>query len=270
MTKTSNANCLKFTALEYSKMFIEASFAEINLSYSYDKRVWSRIKFNKKTSICGYSIWWENDIIDIDKGKTLYLKGDNSFDIAHSIRFFMDGLIAAGGSIAAITNTPYCRGMFKDCEALVTAPRLPFTKLVENCYMDMFFNCWRLKAAPKLPAMKLAKYCYDGMLYNCHKLKVASELPAMWLKVGCYAYMFWGCDSLRKAPKLPAMKLAKNCYRAMFRGDKNLVIPPKLPATVLEKGCYSQMFWDCDKLLTTPLSPTVKLIMDYYTKDMLY
>lgn len=190
MTKTSNANCLKFTALEYSKIFINASFAEVNLSYSYDKKVWSKIKFNKKTYTWGYSIWWENDIIDIDKGKTLYLKGDNSFNIDHRIRFFMDGLIAAGGSIAAITNTPYCRGMFKDCEALVTAPRLPFTKLVENCYMYMFSNCWRLKAAPKLPATKLAEGCYRAMFRGDKNLVIPPKLPATVLKKGCYSQMF--------------------------------------------------------------------------------
>ena len=125
--------------------------------------------------------------------------------------------------------------MFNGCTALVTAPALPATTLVSNCYYNMFAGCSSLTTAPALPATTLT--------FNC------------------YAYMFAGCSSLTTAPELPATTLAERCYRYMFRDCTSLTTAPELPATTLASQCYAYMFQGCSKLnnitmLATDISET--------------
>ena len=60
--------------------------------------------------------------------------------------------------------------MFQNCSSLTTAPNLPATTLVAQCYDQMFQNCTSLTAAPGLPATTLMPRCYNQMFYGCRSL----------------------------------------------------------------------------------------------------
>ena len=113
---------------------------------------------------------------------------------------------------------PYFKyeGLFKGCTDLITAPKLPATKLASSCYSDMFSGCTSLTTAPALPATTLASNCYNGMFQGCTSLTTAPELPATTLPTRCYSYMFEDCTNLTQAPELPATTLADYCYEHMF------------------------------------------------------
>ena len=66
-----NENYLKFTALEDSTLSMTASFADAKLSYSYDKKNWVDFAF------AGAGSKYVSNTISIEKGKTVFLKGDN-------------------------------------------------------------------------------------------------------------------------------------------------------------------------------------------------
>lgn len=83
----------------------------------------------------------------------------------------------------------------------------------------MFGGCKSLLSAPKLPATKLSNACYVLMFSSCDNLRTAPELPAMDLKEGCYIGMFANCKSLTESPVLPAVNLATNCYGGMDMGQ---------------------------------------------------
>ena len=86
----------------------------------------------------------------------------------------------------------------------------------------MFYNCTSLTTAPELPATTLVSNCYQNMFQDCTSLTTAPELPATTLAQGCYTNMFNGCTSLTTAPVLPATVLANYCYNFMFRNCTNL------------------------------------------------
>ena len=86
----------------------------------------------------------------------------------------------------------------------------------------MFAGCTKLAAAPKLPATKLANNCYNGMFQGCTKLTAAPELLATTLAGSCCISMFRDCTSLTSAPALLATTLVKECYYDMFRGCTKL------------------------------------------------
>lgn len=138
--------------------------------------------------------------------------------------------------------------LFRDCEALVTAPSLPSKYLEQYCYREMFKGCTRLQTAPSLPSKSLRVGCYMGMFEGCTSLINAPQLPATSLKRSCYSEMFRGCESLINAPLLPAEYINANCYRQMFDGCTSLVTAPELPAQHLLEGCYELMFHNCTSL----------------------
>lgn len=149
--------------------------------------------------------------------------------------------------------------MFNWCRYLKNAPELPATILKDQCYQNMFNACVSLTSAPKLPATKLAFNCYANMFSYCYSLKEAPELPATTLASQCYQDMFTNC-SFSKAPKLPAEIMKTNCYAGMFTRCTNLTEAPELPAQQLASFCYSRMFEGCTKLSTvTMLAPSDKI-----------
>ena len=166
---------------------------------------------------------------------------------------------------------PYFKyeGLFKGCTDLITAPKLPATKLASSCYSDMFSGCTSLTTAPALPATTLASNCYNGMFQGCTSLTTAPELPATTLADNCYANMFAGCTNLTQAPELPVTKLAAGCYQFMFQGCTSLTTAPELPATTLPTRCYSYMFEDCTNLTQAPELPATTLA-DYCYEHMFY
>lgn len=89
--------------------------------------------------------------------------------------------------------------MFNGCTSLTTAPELPATSLVGECYMYMFENCTALTVPPsELPATLLADECYDSMFRGCTSL---TKSPYMkFTSLGQYSceLMFLDCSSLRE------------------------------------------------------------------------
>ena len=72
-------------------------------------------------------------------------------------------------NIVETNNARFC-SLFKDCSVLTSAPELPATKLVDDCYNRMFEGCTSLTSAPKLSAIELVSGCYFRMFYGCENL----------------------------------------------------------------------------------------------------
>ena len=72
-------------------------------------------------------------------------------------------------NIVETNNARFC-SLFNGCSVLTSAPELPATKLVDNCYNRMFEGCTSLTSAPKLSAIELASGCYFRMFYGCENL----------------------------------------------------------------------------------------------------
>ena len=127
--------------------------------------------------------------------------------------------------------------MFQNCTSLTTAPELPATELVQNCYYSMFRDCIKLTTAPELSTTTLANGCYSSMFYGCISLTTAPELPATALTNDCYREMFYGCTSLMIAPELPATTLTSQCYYQMFRGCSSLNYIKCLATDISANNC---------------------------------
>lgn len=59
--------------------------------------------------------------------------------------------------------------LFNKCN-IISAPELPATTLVPNCYDSMFIDCKQLTTAPILKAASLINSCYNQMFYRCTSL----------------------------------------------------------------------------------------------------
>lgn len=196
------------------------------------------------------------------------------------------------------TSDARFRGLFSDCDILISAPDLPATELASHCYHGMFHGCTNLVDGPdELPATHLPESCYAYMFAECYKLEEVPEmptttqvtveeyccsfmfydcqsivtgpsvLPAITLDIACYEHMFHGCVNLTTAPALPATTLADYCYSTMFCDCTLLVnIPSKLPATTLAKSCYDTMFRDCKSITTSPVLPATTLAETCYQR----
>ena len=154
---------------------------------------WRAAQFN--ASALQYSVnngKWENVVVDkeVTFGGThgdLRLRGTNingtaSAWFTYSTITFTDKnvKVACTGNILTLldwriyniietNNARFC-SLFKNCSVLTSAPELPATKLVDNCYNRMFEGCTSLTSAPKLSAIELANGCYFRMFYGCENL----------------------------------------------------------------------------------------------------
>lgn len=142
------------------------------------------------------------------------------------------------------------KGLFRECDALTTPPRLPATTLSAHAYEKMFYGCTNLTTAPQLPATTLTDSCYTEMFRDCTSLTTPPELPATTLGYDCYWAMFYGCTSLTTAPRLQATTFSGEawCYNAMFYWCTNLTTLPALPITNMWEYCYWWMFNWCSKI----------------------
>ena len=86
--------------------------------------------------------------------------------------------------------------MFKNCTSLTTAPELPATELISNCYIGMFEGCTSLVTAPELPATELTDYCYSYMFYGCTFFFIFFFFFSTTLAESCYIGMFKKCTKL--------------------------------------------------------------------------
>lgn len=166
---------------------------------------------------------------------------------------------------AATGNCRFC-SLFKGCEALKSAPKLPAKALKESCYRQMFEGCTSLEQAPDLPATELKALCYYSMFSGCTSLTQAPKLPATKLANGCYSEMFKGCASLVNAPDLPATTLVANCYSSMFIDCSKLTGAPELKAKIMQNASYHSMFKGCTSLVNAPALPATTLNYNCYIK----
>lgn len=163
----------------------------------------------------------------------------------------------------ATGNCRFC-SLFKGCEALKSAPKLPAKALKDDCYYSMFEGCTSLEQAPDLPATELKELCYDSMFKGCTALTQAPNLPATKLQSQCYNLMFSGCASLAQAPTISATETGWSSCNQMFENCASLEKAPDLPATTLEAYCYQKMFLNCTKLTKAPELKAMKLANGCY------
>ena len=182
-------------------------------------------------------------------------------------------ILISAPDLPATELASHCyHGMFHGCSNLVDGPdELPATHLPESCYAYMFAECYKLEEVPEMPTttqVTVEEYCCSFMFYDCQSIVTGpSVLPAITLAYACYEHMFQSCVNLTTAPALPATTLADYCYSTMFC-DCTLLnnIPSKLPATTLAKSCYDTMFRDCKSITTSPVLPATTLAETCYQR----
>ena len=232
------------------------------LEYSVNGGTWTELGTNTIT------FGGENGKLQL-RGKNLNGTATDAYNSFSSIKFGNAVPVACTGDIRTLLdgekyatinteNARFCR-LFENCSNLISAPKLPATKLASECYESMFENCASLIKAPELPATHLTSSCYSDMFRGCTSLKKAPQLPATYLSSGCYSCMFLCCTSLIEAPELPATTMENGCYYFMFMDCTNLTKAPKLPATQLASMCYDNMFLNCRSLIEAPELPATKM-----------
>ena len=252
------------------KMTTMGGYTFSNLEYSVNNSEWASVAIGTEVPFGGTN-------------GDLRLRGINpngtatAWDVRSTITFTEANVnVACTGDIRTLldwrnynivetNNARFC-SLFKNCAVLTSAPELPATKLVDNCYNRMFEGCTSLTSAPKLPATKLADNCYQYMFNGCTSLTSAPELPATKLAFNCYYGMFCGCTSLTSAPKLPATKLEYLCYSTMFKNCTSLESAPELPAKKLADYCYYEMFDGCTSLTSAPKLSAIELANSCYCR----
>ncbi len=252
--------------------FYSASPFTIKLS-STSKQWNGTIQYS--TNLSSWSTWTGTGTLSSannGSGNVLYMRGTGNTAITTTVKYFVitGTAVSCTGNIENLLDyetvlngehpqmRSFCySGMFNGCTALVSAPELPATTLMEGCYKQMFSGCTSLASAPALPATTLAASCYDEMFSGCTSLASAPVLPATTMEQYCYQKMFNGCTALVSAPELPATTLSNACYINMFNGCTALVSAPVLPATTLADNCYNSMFMGCTALVSAPELPVI-------------
>ena len=156
------------------KMTITGDYTISGLQYSVNNGKWENVVVDKEVTFGGThgdlrlrgtningtaSAWFTYSTITFtDKNVKVACTGD--------IRTLLDW---RNYNIVDTQNARFCT-LFKNCSVLTSAPELPATKLVDNCYNRMFEGCTSLTAAPKLSAIELASGCYFRMFYGCENL----------------------------------------------------------------------------------------------------
>lgn len=226
------------------------------------KRVESTTVFDPNTTTCFYgdnitkftpidgNANISGDILSLVKGQQF----DSIATYTRSFEnFFSDSTVTnAYGLVLRLNNvsSDQYKGMFMNCNKLLSAPSLTAGSVGIRGYMNMFKNCSNLVNAPSLPATSLSSNCYEGMFEGCTSIITAPYLSSMTLSDSCYKSMFKNCIYLTTPPYLPAINLSSSCYESMFEGCTNLVRAPELPATNLYQcnECYKRMFYGCRNL----------------------
>lgn len=209
----SEPNYLRFTAINTASniMLCQDDYLEAfypNIEISNDKKNWRPLNF----TVGEDGVF--SDIIDLNAGETVYMRGNNptgmriyipSVEDYADYYFIINGETSAGGDVNTLINKiggdiplyENCyKGLFSGCAELTSPPILPSTILAAGCYSSMFSYCTALALAPALPATTLVENCYNSMFHRCTALTSAPALPATILAAGCYNGMFSYCTSL--------------------------------------------------------------------------
>lgn len=262
------------------KMVCYGGYQISNLQYSVNFGDWKEVKANEGVTFGG-----QKGGLRL-RGKNLKGTADsNDTRIYSTITFTFDKdkennvntnvMVACTGDIRTLLDYDHYETvstsearfvkLFNNCQALISAPKLPATDIASNCYNSMFYYCRYLKNAPELPATILKDQCYQNMFYACVSLTSAPKLPATKLAFNCYANMFSYCYSLKEAPELPATTLAWQCYQDMFT-NCSFSKAPKLPAEIMKTNCYAGMFTRCTNLTEAPELPAQQLANFCYSR----
>ena len=162
---------LKFTALEAGEIGMthkgtNSTTTKPNLSYSKNGGSWTE---------------WDYTNIPVVKDDVIYFKGNNdriSRTDSNYSTFTSTGKIASSGNImsllygddfegkVSLSGKSYCfYRLFFTCDSLTTAPELPATVLVKNCYYSMFSGCTNLNYVKAnfttTPSSKYTSYWLD-------------------------------------------------------------------------------------------------------------
>ena len=257
--------------------FVSTGESTVSLIKKYDESIQVTLEYSMN-GFTWTSYTFGETIYLLDEEKVMFRadkQGNYSFscDYNRYYNFKISGSVATKGNIMSLLDRKCSCNLvpsgaftflFKDCQALTSAPDLPATELESGCYYEMFSGCTSLTETPELPAMRMDIACYKGMFLGCTSLTKAPELPATELAPTCYCEMFSGCTSLTETPELPVMELTDCCYCGMFKGCTSLTETPALPATKLADWCYREMFKGCTSLIKAPVLPVTELLEGCY------
>lgn len=281
---------------------LDMSKCGTNLEWSKDKSTWNTLTLtesspNTITMNQGEKVYFRNDTgkfnyIDPDWGSHWYSSFTNNHSVStggdiHTLidytgtnistreRYCLYSLFLGNTGLTDASNLTLpsslvdgeLSSLFSSCGNLTSAPNLPATTLVMECYQSMFYGCDSLTTPPNLPATTLASSCYSQM-FAYSGLTTLPVISATTLESGCYFQMFGSCSSLTTIPSnyLPITSLAGGCYSEMFADCTSLTTIPSnlLPATTLEYDCYYGMFRNCSSLTTPPSLPATTLASSCY------
>ena len=149
---------------------------------------------------------------------TLRLRGTNitgtasSWSTYSTITFTKDVNVTCTGDIRTLLNwekyktvdtknAKFCY-LFQQCSVLTSAPELPATTLMKNCYESMFLDCTKLSTVTMLaPSDQISEkaYCCYNWLYNAgtdktvssRTLKVTDEAAYTALESKAYLPAYW-------------------------------------------------------------------------------
>lgn len=121
------------------------------------------------------------------------------------------------------TNGSECtqtyRGMFKNCNNLISIPNLSMVPVSNYAFYQMFMGCTSLTNVNQSLTSEMSSYCCYQMFSGCTSLTTAPILPATILVTQCYNSMFDGCTSLNNITMLAEDISATNC---LYRWVRNV------------------------------------------------
>ncbi|MBR7120852.1 MAG: hypothetical protein IKC94_01255 [Lentisphaeria bacterium] len=110
-----------------------------------------------------------------DKLNSTYVNGVGTSS-HHTFRFVMTGSISASGKLQSMLNFSEIKercfiGLFRQCEALTTAPELSAETLAVGCYAFLFEGCPNLQSVD-IKATSIASFsnCMLALVKNCTSL----------------------------------------------------------------------------------------------------
>lgn len=225
--KLDNIDYLSFKAIEPSTISMTVKGNKhVQLQYSLNKKDWTD---------------WDLSEITLNIGDKIYMRGEMYNDLNSEswckANFVMTGNIEASGNLFTIVNW------------IGSELKLAYGMNYNYNLFGLFEDCKALKTAPKLPIEKTVYYLYYKLFKNSG-ITAAPELPAQTLGQGVYESMFEGCESLTKAPVvLPATNITSAaCYINMFRGAAIDYSPIIMATNYKDDGMFEGMFNNCANL----------------------
>lgn len=202
-----------------------------SIEYSRDKKTWIALTFNS------------SETINIgNTGDKIFLRGNNpnglsmisteSEDEYVYSNFTMRGSISASGNIQTLLDQTGSRKdvpergfafLFRDCDALISAPNLPATTLSYECYARMFMQS-SIVEAPELPAKTLCMRCYVEMFSLCESLTRVGKMAVENMAEQACEAMYSACSSLRTLPKINALYFPSYAMDYMFSDSSQISI----------------------------------------------